>query len=232
MAPSDFAFFYDSFHRLAKTTSHNLDLDTKYTPAGELDAAPRPRLDRGRSARPTRSSSPSSAPPGAFTYDFRNGAPQVHPIANGNGVTVDFSNPNSFAFDFANADQFVNDDRETYVYADALKELDFGALKSIKFGVKGTNHERDASGNFTTYGASRRRSCRRGSRPSAWSAGLSPGNFLSGISVPGSLTQAWIVNPAFAAQVLGDQAERRGTHPVSAGQLHHQREDLRRLRHG
>ncbi len=28
----DFAFFYDSFHRIAKTTSHNLDLDTKYTP--------------------------------------------------------------------------------------------------------------------------------------------------------------------------------------------------------
>ena len=48
--------------------------------------------------------------------------------------------------------QILNDDRETYLYADALKELDFGALKSIKFGVKGTNHERDVTNNFTTYG--------------------------------------------------------------------------------
>jgi iron complex outermembrane recepter protein len=33
---SDFGVFYDSFHRLAKTTSHNIDLDTKYTPIENL----------------------------------------------------------------------------------------------------------------------------------------------------------------------------------------------------
>ena len=213
---SDFAFFYDSFHRLAKTTSENLDLDTKYTPADSWTL----HLDLGWTAATGKTDPqffPEFGAPGAFTYDFRNGAPQVHPIANGNGVTVDFSNPNSFAFDFANADQFVNDDRETYVYADALKELDFGALKSIKFGVKGTNHERDAVGNFTTYGGFSAPILQKGIPTSAWSAGLSPSNFLSGISVPGSLTQAWIVNPAFAAQVLSDQLNVSGRIPYPQG---------------
>jgi len=63
-----------------------------------------------------------------------------------------FANPSDFAFDFANDDVFTNDDRETYGYLDAEDTLDLGILKSIKFGAKFTNHERDAAGNFTTYG--------------------------------------------------------------------------------
>ena len=173
---SDFAFFYDSFHRIAKTTSHNIDLDTKYTP----DPTWTLHLDFGYTDA-TGNTNPQYFPefgaPGAFTYDFRNGAPQVHPIPNGNGVTVNFANPNSFAFDFANADQFLNDDRETYLYADALKELDFGALKSIKFGVKGTNHERDATGNYTTYGAFSAPILKENIPTAAWSAGPQPRQF-------------------------------------------------------
>ena len=213
---SDFAFFYDSFHRIAKTTSHNIDLDTKYTP----DPTWTLHVDFGYTDA-TGNTDPQYFPefgaPGAFTYDFRNGAPQVHPIPNGNGVTVNFANPNSFAFDFANADQFLNDDRETYLYADALKELDFGALKSIKFGVKGTNHERDATGNYTTYGAFSAPILKENIPTAAWSQGLSPGNFLSGIAVPGSLTQAWEVNPYFAAQVLGSQLNVAGRVPYPQG---------------
>jgi iron complex outermembrane recepter protein len=213
---SDFAFFYDSFHRLAKTTSHNLDLDTKYTP----DSTWTVHLDIGYTDA-TGNTSPQLFPefgaPGSFTYDFRNGAPQVTPIANANGTTVNFANPNSFAFDFANADQFLNDDRETYAYLDALKQLDYGWLKSIKFGIKGTNHERDAYGNYTTYGAFSAPILKQNIPTSDWSAGLSPGNFLSGISVPGSLTQAWIVNPAFAAMVLNNQANVAGRVPYPQG---------------
>ncbi|MGH8131786.1 MAG: TonB-dependent receptor, partial [Steroidobacteraceae bacterium] len=212
----DFAFFYDSFHRIAETTSRNLDLDTKYTP----DPTWTLHMDIGWTGA-TGNTNPQLFPefgaPGSFTYDFRNGAPQVHPIANGNGVTVNFANPNSFAFDFANDDQFLNDDRETYLYADALKELNVGVLKSIKFGVKGTNHERDATGNYTTYGGFSAPILRQGIPTSSWSAGLAPGNFLSGISVPGSLTQAWIVNPTFAAQVLGNQLNVSGRIPYPQG---------------
>jgi iron complex outermembrane recepter protein len=212
----DFAFFYDSFHRFARTTSHNLDLGTKYTP----DSTWTLTLDIGWTDA-TGSTNPQYFPefgaPGAFTYDFRNGAPQVSPIANGNGVTVDFKNPNSFAFDFANADQFLNDDRETYGYLDALKQLDFGWLKSIKFGVKATDHERDASGNYTTYGAFSAPILKQGIPTSDWSGGSAPGNFLSGIAVPGSLTQAWMVNPAFAQQVLGNQLNVSGRVPYPQG---------------
>ena len=68
--------------------------------------------------------------------------------------------------------------------------------------MKGTNHQRDATGNFTTYGAFSAPILKQNIPTSAWSQGLSPGNFLSGIAVPGSLTQAWEVNPAFAQQVL------------------------------
>lgn len=213
---TDFAYFYDSFHRIAKTTSHNLDLDTKYTPADTWTL----HLDFGYTDA-TGNTDPQFFPefgaPGTFSYDFRNGAPQVHPIANGNGTVVNFSNPNSFAFDFANAPQILNDDRETYLYADALKDLNFGVLKSIKFGVKGTNHERDVTNNFTTYGGFSAPILKQGIPTSAWSAGLSPGNFLSGISVPGSLTQAWIVNPTFAGQVLGTQLVSAGRIPYPQG---------------
>lgn len=213
---SDFAFFYDSFHRIAKTTSHNLDLDTKYTP----DPTWTVHVDFGYTDA-TGNTDPQFFPefgaPGSFTYDFRNGAPQVTPIPNANGTTVSFTNPNSWAFDFANEDQFLNTDRETYLYLDAQKELNYGWLKSLKFGVKGTNHERDAIGNYTTYGAFSAPILKQNIPTSDWSAGLAPGNFLSGIAVPGSLTQAWIVNPAFAAMVLGNQLNVSGRVPYPQG---------------
>ncbi len=97
------------------------------------------------------------------------------------------------------------------------RKLDLGVLKSIKFGVKGTNHERDATGNYTTYGGFSAPILKQGIPTSDWSAGQSPGNFLSGISVPGSLTQAWIVNPAFAQQVLGNQLNVSGRIPYPQG---------------
>jgi iron complex outermembrane recepter protein len=211
----DFAFFYDSFHRLAKTTSHNLDLDSVYTP----DPTWTLHADIGYTDA-TGNTNPQFFPefgaPGAFTYDLRNGV-QVQPIPNANGTTVNFANPNSFAFDFANADQFLNDDREAYLYLDALKQLDFGWLKSVKFGVKGTNHERDAYGNYTTYGAFSAPILKENIPTADWSLGPSPGNFLSGISVPGSLTQAWVVNPYFAQQILGNQLNVSGRVPYPQG---------------
>jgi iron complex outermembrane recepter protein len=213
---SDFAYFYDSFHRFARTTSHNLDLNTKYTPDSTWTVS----LDFGWTDA-TGNTDPQYFPefgaPGSFNYSFQNGAPQVTPIANAKGVTVDFTNPNSFAFDFANADQFLNYDRETYGYLDALKQLDFGWLKSVKFGVKATDHERDATGNFTTYGAFSAPILKQNIPTSNWSAGLSPGNFLSGIAVPGSLTQAWMVNPSFSSMVLGNQVNVSGRVPYPQG---------------
>jgi iron complex outermembrane receptor protein len=213
---TDFGVFYDSFHRIAKTTSHNLDLDTKYNPAADWTL----HLDIGYTDA-TGNTNPQFFPefgaPAVFNYDFRNGAPQVHFLPNGKGTTVNFADPNSVSFDFANGHQILNDDRETYGYLDALKDLNIGVLKSLKFGVKATTHERDATGNFTTYGGFSKPILQQNIPTSAWSAGLNPGNFLSSISVPGSLTQAWIVNTAFAQQVLSKQLNISGRVPYPQG---------------
>ena len=200
---SDFAYFYDSFHRIATSSSRNLDINAKYTPNEQWTV----KGDFGwtqASGNTDPQYFPEFGAPGVFSYDLRHGV-VVTPLPNAKGTTVNFADPNSFAFDFANDDIFTNEDREVYGYLDAEMKLDLGVLKSIKFGGKFTNHERDAAGTFTTYGAFSAPILAQNIPTAAWSAGLTPSNFLNGISVPGSLTRAWIVNAAFAQKVLSDQ---------------------------
>lgn len=200
---SDFAYFYDSFHRLASSTSHNLDLDVKYQPNDQWTV----HGDVGWTDA-TGETNPQYFPEfgaaGTFSYNFQHGI-VVTPLANANGTVVNYADPKSWAFDFANDDIFTNYDRETYGYLDAETKLDAGILKSIKFGAKFTDHERDAAGNFTTYGGFSAPILKQGIPTSQWSAGLAPSNFLSGIAAPGSIRQYWIVNAAFAQQILGNQ---------------------------
>jgi iron complex outermembrane receptor protein len=200
---SDFAYFYDSFHRFAKSTSSNLDLNATYTPTDQWTI----KGDVGYTDAVGKTDPqyfPEFGAPGTFSYDLAHGV-TVTPLANSAGKTVNFADPNSFAFDFANDDVFTNDDREVYGYLDAEMKLDLGVLKSFKFGAKFTNHERDAAGDFTTYGGFSAPILQKNIPMSAWSAGLTPGNFLNNIAVPGSLTQAWRVNDAFAQQTLANQ---------------------------
>ena len=207
----DVAFFYDSFHRLASSTSHNLDLDVKYQPTDQWTV----HGDVGWTDA-TGVTNPQYFPefdtPGSFNYSFQHGI-VVTPIANANGVTVNNANPNSYGFDFANDDIFTNYDRETYGYLDAEAKLDAGILKSIKFGAKFTSHERDAAGDFTTYGAFSAPILKENIPTSAWSAGQAPSNFLSGIASSGAIRNYWIVNPAFAQQVLSAQENVSGRVP-------------------
>jgi iron complex outermembrane receptor protein len=200
---ADFAYFYDSFHRIASTTSHNLDLDAKYQPNDQWTV----HGDIGwtdASGVTNPQYFPEFGAAGTFNYNFQHGI-VVTPLANANGTVVSYANPNSWAFDFANDDIFTNYDRETYGYLDAEAKLDAGILKSIKFGAKFTTHERDAAGDFTTYGAFSAPILKQNIPTSAWSAGQAPSNFLSGIAAPGSIRNYWIVNAAFAQQVLGNQ---------------------------
>ena len=55
-------------------------------------------------------------------------------------------------FDFASLHHITNDDSEVYSYLDAEKFLNAGALKSLKFGLKYTDHERKTDFQATTYG--------------------------------------------------------------------------------
>jgi iron complex outermembrane recepter protein len=200
---SDVAYFYDSFHRIAKSTSQNLDLNVKWTPTEQWTVSG----DIGWTDAVGKTDPQYFAEfdaPGAFSYNLQHGF-ELTPQANSAGKTVSFSDPNSWAFDFANDDIFTNDDRETYGYLDAEMKLDLGVLKSVKFGGKFTNHERDAAGNFTTYGAFSAPILAQGIPTASWSGGLSPSNWLSNISSPGSQTRSWIVNPVFSQQVLSAQ---------------------------
>jgi iron complex outermembrane receptor protein len=200
---SNFAYFYDSFDRIAKATSHNLDLNVKYHPTDTWSV----KADFGYTDA-TGNTAPQYFPefgaPGAFSYNLQHGV-VIKPLANANGTTVNFANPNDFAFDFANDDVFTNDDRETYGYLDAEDTLDLGILKSIKFGAKFTNHERDAAGDFTTYGGFAAPIIAQNIPTANWSQGLSPGNFLSSFAPGGALTQFWMVNSAYANSVLAKQ---------------------------
>ncbi len=199
----DVAYFYDSFHRIAKSTSQNLDLNVKYTPNQQWTVTGDVGWTSARGATDPQYFAEFDAP-GVFSYNMRNGF-ELTPLANSNGTTVSFANPNSWGFDFANDDIFTNDDRETYGYLDAEMKLDLGVLKSIKFGGKFTNHERDAAGNFTTYGAFSAPILAQGIPTASWSGGLTPSDWLSNIASPGSQRSSWVVNPVFSQQVLAAQ---------------------------
>jgi iron complex outermembrane recepter protein len=200
---SDVAYFYDSFHRIAKSTSENLDLAVKYTPTEQWTITGDVGYTQASGNTDPQYFAEFDAP-GSFNYNLQHGF-ELTPIPNAKGTTVSFSNPNSWAFDFANDDIFTNDDHETYGYLDSEMKLDLGALKSIKFGAKFTNHFRDAAGDFTTYGAFSAPILAQGIPTSAWQGGVSPSNFASTIASPGSQTSSWIVNPNFSQQVLSAQ---------------------------
>jgi iron complex outermembrane recepter protein len=209
----DFGVFYDSFHRIARTSSHNIDLDSKYTPTDTLTL----HLDFGYTDATGKTDPqyfPEFGAPASFSYDFRHGI-QVSMLPNANGTTVNWTNPNSFVFDFANDDVFVNKDVERYLYLDAEQKLDLGVLKSVKVGFKASNHERDASGDFTTYGGFYKPI---NTLPASdFAGGLTPGDFLHNIATTGSLTQAWIVDPAKAQAILAQQEAVSGRVPYPQG---------------
>ena len=95
-------------------------------------------------------------------------------------------------FIFSSLHQILNDDDENYGYADATRELEWGALNSIKFGAKYTDHDRDLVSTPRRTAASTCRSTRR--RPRAFAGGPTPGDFLDEISAPGTLDAYWQIN--------------------------------------
>jgi iron complex outermembrane receptor protein len=111
------------------------------------------------------------------------------------------------AFDFASLHHITNDDSEVYSYFDAEKVLNAGALRSVKFGLKYSNHERETDFQATTYGGfflplSAGGCDGRVCTAADFAAGLTPRNFLGGISAPGTLDSYWAVNRARVQDIL------------------------------
>jgi len=131
--------------------------------------------------------------PASFRYDLRGRSPQVQ------FLNIDPTNPAQMEFDFASLHHITNDDSEVYSYVDAEKVLNAGALKSLEFGVKYTDHERKTDFQATTYGGFFLPLFATGCgghvcTAADFAAGLTPGNFLGDISAPGTLASYWSVD--------------------------------------
>jgi len=191
---ADFGVVYDAIQRQATANTSNIDLDTDvqfnddwsasfrvgYTEAeGNTDA--QPFVEFGA--------------PASFDYDLRGPTPQV------SFNNIDPDDPNDLIFIFSSLHQILNDDSETYAYADATRELDGnGLFDSIEFGVKYTNHDRDLVFNATTYGGFH---VPINTTPSSAFAGpLTPGDFLSGIGGPGTLDSYWQIDQDATSELL------------------------------
>lgn len=170
---------YDAIARDALAETRSIDLDT----TAELNGQWTLHFRLGYTdARGDTKSQPfvEFGAPAEFEYDLRGGAPRV------NFTNVDTNDPGALAFDFASLHQIGNDDSETYAYADAETKLDLGFLRSVKFGAKHTDHDRDTSFIATTFGGFflplAGSGCNGGECTAASFAGRStPGDFLNGV---------------------------------------------------
>ncbi|MBB5518735.1 TonB-dependent receptor [Amphiplicatus metriothermophilus] len=131
------------------------------------------------------------AAPTGVVFDLTGAAPRV------SFPDIDPTDPNDMLFDFASNHQITNDDSEFFVYADAEKAVDAGAFRTLKFGVKFTDHERRTDFQATTFGGFflpfLATGCNGGPCDAAFfSPGGTPDDFLKNIAVSGSLTDFFL----------------------------------------
>lgn len=173
-----FGVVYDAIKRFATAETRNIDFDVNVRPMDGLTL----HLKVGYTdAEGNTDAQPfvEFGAPGVFDYDLRGGVPSVRFVPDVNGNVTDPNNPDDMRLIFSSLHQILNDDDETYVYADALKDLDFGALKSVKIGAKHTDHQRDLVFNATTYGGFH---VPINNTPgSVFAGGPTPGDFLDGV---------------------------------------------------
>jgi len=195
-----FGIVYDAINRQANATTRNIDLDTKLTPnstwtlhfkVGYTDA------DGNTDAQPF----VEFGAPAAFTYDLRGKSPQV------SFENINPNDPSDLNLIFASLHQILNSDEETYAYTDAEAQLNLGLLKSVKFGAKYSDHDRETlfnavPGFFDLLSAG---GCGGGPCTGAFFAGgPTPSNFLENISAAGTLSSYWQVNRDVVDSTLFD----------------------------
>jgi iron complex outermembrane receptor protein len=192
---SDFGVVYDAIDRFATAQTRSIDLDaiidlnddwTLHFDVGYTDAEGntenQPFVEFGA--------------PAVFDYDLTGRAPQV------TYQNVEPTDPADMQFIFSSLHEILNDDDETYFYADAERRLGRGVWKSLKFGAKYSDHNRDVVFNATTYGGFH---VPINTLPStAFAGGMTPGDFLDNIASPGTLDQYWQVDQAAVEQILFD----------------------------
>ncbi len=194
----DFGVVYDAINRFATAQTRSLDLTLGYRFSEDW------RLDL-RLGHTDAEGNTDSQPfvefgsPATFTYDLRGKAPQV------SYANVDPTDPNDMQFIFSSLHQILNDDSEDYGYVDATRTLDAGAFKSLKFGAKLTDHERELRFNATTYGGFHVPI--NTTAAAAFAGPLTPGDFLDRISAPGTLDAFWQIDKGAVNDILFDNLD-------------------------
>jgi iron complex outermembrane receptor protein len=193
---------YDAIDRKAFAKTWYGDLDGTYTPNASWIV----HFDIGHTdADGDTDSQPfvEFGAPATFSYDLRGKTPQVH------FVNINPTNPGQMEFDFASLHHITNQDSEDYTYVDGERFMTSGGVKSIKFGVKYSDHERDTDFQATTYGGFFLPLSATGCGGHActaadFAAGLTPGDFLNGISGPGTLASYWSVDRGRIESILSN----------------------------
>jgi len=192
---------YDAIDRKAFAKTWYGDIDGTFTPnekwVGHFDVG-YTQADGDTDSQPF----VEFGAPAKFRYDLRGKTPQVQ------FLNVDPTKPSQMEFDFASLHHITNDDSETYAYADAERFLSGSVVKSVKFGVKYADHERETDFQATTYGGFFLPLAATGCGGHActaadFAAGLTPGDFLDG-SASGTLTSYWSVNRGRVEDILFD----------------------------
>jgi iron complex outermembrane recepter protein len=191
----DFGVVYDAINRFATAETRSIDLSMGYSFSESW------RLDL-RIGHTDAEGNTDSQPfvefgaPATFTYDLRGRAPQV------SYANVDPTDPGDMQFIFSSLHQILNDDSEDYGYADLTRTLDAGALQSIKFGAKLTDHDRELRFNATTYGGFHVPI--NTTAASVFAGAPTPGDFLDGVAAPGTLDAFWQIDKGAVNDVLFD----------------------------
>jgi iron complex outermembrane receptor protein len=193
---------FDAISRIARTNTRNIDLDVKWRPADGWEL-------HGKIGYTDAEGDTESQPfvefaaPAAFDFDLRGGVPKV------TYLNINPNSPGDMIFDFASLHQITNDDKEFYVYGDASKEVDWGAFHTIRFGLKHTDHEREVDFQATTFGSFflplAASGCGGPCTAASFAGGLTPGDFLENVAVPGTLTSYFQVDRNKLETILQSQ---------------------------
>jgi len=187
-----FGVVYDAIDRQAVAKTVSADFDLTWRPVDTLSVHFKAGWTKANGDT-SNENFIEFAGPGAFSYDLRSGRPEVA-FSNPNPL-----NPAGIRPDFARIQSVTNDDEEKYFYLDVEKEVEWGPMTALKFGVKYTDHDRVAE-RFATNGGVFTPGLRCGavactSADFATGSGM-PGDFLDNIAAPGTLNDYWRVDPA------------------------------------
>jgi len=195
-----FGVVYDAILRDAQTETQSIDLDGTFAVSDTVTLHGKIGYTKAEGETSAQPFWETQARTG-FTWDFSGGVPEIDFTD-----IADPTDPNSLPIlGWASHNQFLNEDDEFYAYADAEFQVDMGAVKSIKVGLKYTDHQRDVN---ITYGQTRgllsATGCDGHPCGLADAAGaVTPGDFLSDIAKNGTVRRFRLVSEEILRRIYG-----------------------------